>query len=88
MTMDAEKYKHIPLRILENLEAYKKSQSPHPGGFLTAVLENNLVEAVHRADSDSLKALPAIVAYVWEELPGNSWGTPEKVEKWLERCVE
>lgn len=55
----------------------------HTGGFLKAVLENDLVGAVSRADRESLSSLGDIVAYVFNELPGDCWGNPEKVDQWL-----
>lgn len=54
-----------------------------PGGFLTAVLCNDLKEAVGRADSTNLAALPNIVSYCYNEIPSTSWGSPEKFEAWL-----
>ena len=53
------------------------------GGFLRAVLSNNLVEAVGMADEENLKALPEIVRYCYNEIPGNCWGSERDVEKWL-----
>lgn len=53
------------------------------GGFLTAVLKNNLHEAVFRADSENLRQLEAIVRFVYWELPGDCWGDTVKVEAWL-----
>jgi hypothetical protein len=54
------------------------------GGFLTAVFENKLSEAVSRADFENMRAIPAIVAYLYNEIPGNCWGSPEKVKNWCE----
>ena len=58
------------------------------GHFLTAVLENNLSEAVGHADDDNLRNLPAFVGYLYNEMPSPCWGSPEKVKAWLEapRC--
>jgi hypothetical protein len=46
------------------------------------VLENNLTGAIQRADDHSMKSLQAIVNYLYWEIQGNCWGSPEKVEKW------
>jgi hypothetical protein len=40
-----------------------------PGSFLTAVLENKLMESVSRADSINLAALPIIVVGIDEYTP-------------------
>ena len=50
-----------------------------PGGFVTAVLENDLAGAIARADADNLRNLPAIVAFVYAEVPAICWGSPAKV---------
>ncbi len=53
------------------------------GDFLTAVLENNLSEAVGRADDENLANLPAFVSYLYNEAPAPCWGSKEKVKAWL-----
>ena len=53
------------------------------GGFLQAVLENNLFEAVGRADHSSLANLQAICRYVYNEVPAPCWGSPGKVDAWF-----
>ena len=55
-----------------------------PGGFLWAVLENNLKEAVGRADDEHMESLPAIVAYIYNHTPSACWGSPEEVKAWAE----
>lgn len=54
-----------------------------PGGFMMAVLENNLKEAVGRADHMNLRALPEYVSFLYNYAPRNCWGSPEKVATWL-----
>lgn len=56
-----------------------------PGGFLTAVLENNLCEAVNRADTLNINRIPDCVHYLMWYAPGLCWGSPEKVGLWHER---
>lgn len=57
----------------------------HPGDFLSAVIGNDLKEAVTRADDDNLRNLPAFVAYFYNEAPAACWGSPEKQREWLAR---
>ena len=52
------------------------------GGFVAAILHNDLAEAVARADSESMAALREIVQYAWNVLPGPSWGSREKAAAW------
>ena len=72
----------IPERTKEALDRYVTGHVV-TGSFLRSVLANDLVQALHRADDDNLAALPEIVQYVYWELPGDCWGTPEKVSAWL-----
>ena len=55
------------------------------GSFLQAVLENNLKEAMFGADDDNILDIVDIVRYCHWEIPSICWGSPEKVEKWLDR---
>lgn len=49
-------------------------ENKKPGSFLEAVLTNDLVNAVFRADDENLKQLKEIVAYCYNNLPHNIWG--------------
>ena len=75
-------YYCIPERTIETLKRYV-DQRNEPGQFVRAVLENNLKESMARADLDNRVCMFEIVQYVYNELPGICWGTPEKVHKWL-----
>lgn len=74
-------YRRIRPDIIEAIDRWAATGTP-TGSFVQAVLENNLCEAVGRADNDNLEALPAIVGYVYNEVPSQCWGSPEKVEAW------
>lgn len=65
-----------------SLDNYVSQRIP-TGGFLQAVLENNLLEAFGSADSDNLRDLQEIVQYCYWELPSSCWGSPQKVREWL-----
>lgn len=58
-----------------------------PGGFVTAVLVNDLMESIGRADKENRETLPAICTYIYNELPANCWGSYEIVTQWL-NCEE
>jgi hypothetical protein len=77
----------VPPRIVEALRLYG-SMHYSVGDFLTAVLRNDLVEACGRADDVNCRLLPEIVRFCYCALPGNSWGSPEKVKDWLAKRVE
>ncbi len=74
---------NIPPAVLVGLELYRDSSLP-TGGFLAAVLENNLIKAVGLADNFSMSALKDIVMWCYWELPSQAWGSKEKVAAWLE----
>jgi hypothetical protein len=54
------------------------------GGFLEAVISNDLKEAVRRADDENMRNLPAYVAWLCNEAPESCWGSPENYKKWVE----
>lgn len=54
-----------------------------PGGFLCAVLENDLGAAVARADPVSLHHLKRLVLFLRAAAPTVAWGSREKVAAWL-----
>lgn len=72
----------IPENAMETLRAYI-DRGRRPGGFMEAVLSNNLSEAVARADERHMIAIPAIVFFLYNEAPSGCWGTPERVRDWM-----
>ncbi len=54
-----------------------------PGSFLTAVLENNLVEAFGRADHMNEANMKNIVGYIYNNIPSTAWGSAEKVSDYV-----
>lgn len=74
----------IPPLLIEGLQRYRYQHLP-TGGFLRAVLENDLAGAVGHADIESQRALCAIVSWCYNNMPSVAWGSPEKVEQWLKK---
>lgn len=72
----------IPNNLHYGLANYIAEQY-QPGGFLTSVLENDLVQAVSNGDEDSQDALVKLVKWLYQFAPGDCWGSPEKVRQWL-----
>ena len=72
----------IPGHMMESLVAYIEDRRP-VGHFLTAILQNDLKEAVARADDHNLANLPAYIGYLYNSAPSPCWGSPQKVAKWL-----
>jgi len=70
------------LKNLDGLVRYINDRVP-AGGFLHAVLENDLKEAVARADEENMELIPIYVSWLYNEAPTACWGSPEKVAAWL-----
>lgn len=84
MALDIEGYEDkVPAHTLAALQRYV-DDNILPGGFLIAVLSNDLFGAVARADSENGHALPWIVKFIYNRMPGDCWGSEEKIYKFLE----
>jgi len=74
-------YNTLPDHMRHQARAYLEDRCP-PGGFLYAVLSNNLAAAASRADSANRAAL-----LVWADwlttIPMIAWGSSEAVEAYL-----
>lgn len=75
----------IPPQILEGLRNYAWYGRP-TGGFVRAVLCNDLSEAVGRADPNSLAALKEICIFVYCCFPSRIWKSKEAVDKHLDKA--
>jgi hypothetical protein len=56
----------------------------HPGGFLSAVLNNDLKHAVLDADEENFLNLQYLCKWLYNYAPETCYGSPEKVKKWME----
>ena len=72
----------VPEHLREGLLAYVLEGRP-TGGFLYAVLTNDLFEAVGRADEKSLAGLFAIIGWLYNEAPADCYGDVDKVKAWM-----
>lgn len=79
-------YEFLQFRIsdhmLDALECYVRDHIK-PGGFLCAVISNDLCDTITRADDNNLANLPAFTAYLYNEAPQRSWGSPERLKAWI-----
>jgi hypothetical protein len=73
----------LPIKIEIALSRYVEHHMP-TGGFLRAVLSNDLFRAFALADEGNRIELFNICNYIYNEIPGNCWGSPEKVNRWIE----
>ena len=75
---------YIPQRMIEPIKRYIL-QHQKPGDFLMAVLQNDLKNAVGRADDENIDQLPAYIALLYNEAPSQCWGSKKKVIEWLNK---
>lgn len=66
----------------DSIDRYVNDRLP-PGGFITAVLTNDLIGAVGKADSENLADLHEICTYIYNSIPSNAWGSKEKMNAWM-----
>ena len=78
-----EKFSAIPDRLLESLYKYFEYGCP-TGGFLHAVLSNDLCETFGRADEESRLVVFDILTFLYNYAPASCWGSPETVKVWKE----
>ena len=86
MTMWSElnRKQTIPEHTKQALDRYVNQGIP-PGSFLIEVLCNNLSGAFGRADDKNIANMFAIVKYVHNDVPAIAWGSPERIESWINR---
>jgi len=53
-----------------------------PGSFLTAVICNNLRDAVNCGDEDNQRALAGWVKFFYNYTPSACWGSPDAYREW------
>lgn len=80
----SEDYSLIPDRVMNNLLQYVEGNEA-PGGFLYAVLSNNLFEAIGRADDEMQPLIPLLVKFISWKIPYGCHGSPAIVTAWMDK---
>lgn len=75
-------YEAIPQVTREGMMAYVEDRK-EPGGFLSAVICNDLLNAVCRADRENLVVLKEIVQWFYNVAPMGCSGSKQKMALWL-----
>ena len=75
-------YDLLPAHMQGGMRAYIEDKIP-PGGFLRAVLANDLTGAFGRADHINVHRIRDYVDFLYNEAPSSCWGSEEKVSAWL-----
>jgi hypothetical protein len=71
----------VPSHLREGIVRYA-IDGGHVGHFLTAVVSNDLHEAVSRGDDPSLAGLKGLMQFLYNYAPAPCWGSPAKVAAW------
>ena len=74
----------LPDHLKESIDAYVETGRP-TGGFLRAVINNDLVMAVGLADEENLPLLPVFVWYLYNECPRGCFGFSTAWSEWIAR---
>jgi len=74
----------IPGHMRSGVELYVMRGIP-PGSFLTALLENDFLGAMGRADSTNAANMKGWAQFIYNHMPSESHGSPSKVDAWIER---
>jgi hypothetical protein len=72
----------IKQNVIDSLARYIE-HGIEPGGFLEAVLANDLMESFGRADMENRESLFDICSYIYNELPSNSHGSYDIFNQWI-----
>ena len=75
--------KHIHGGILRYIH-----EGIEPGDFLYSIITNDLRGSFGRADHINKPRIGDILMFFYNYAPGICWGSPEKVEAWIERFNE
>ena len=73
---------YVPEHIRPCIESYVLN-GWQPGGFVTAVLLNDLFRASARADHENYGSLALITRWVFNNLPEECYGTEQNMEDWM-----
>jgi hypothetical protein len=83
MTVEVN-YHDLPEHMQDGARRYVEDGTK-PGDFMVAVLSNDLVGALERADPINAARIHDWAIWLKWEAPGNCWGSSEKVAAWINR---
>jgi len=75
-------YSKCPSKRMEPSVRLYVEEGISPGSFLKAVLANDFMGAVGRADSSNSELLREWAMFVYNYLPENCWGSYDVVKEW------
>jgi hypothetical protein len=75
-------YCHIRNDVIESINRYVMDGLPL-GGFLQAVIANDLTQTMGRADRQNRNTIFEITAYLYNEVPMGCRGSYDKYHEWV-----
>lgn len=87
MNMDTANWDLIPEHCRAGLRRYIEEHQP-VGGFLTAVLENDLKRAVRNADGVNRARIADYIVFLYTYAPVGCYGSKEIVSEWLGEKID
>lgn len=76
-----EKYR-LPGYMMDSVKRWVIDAVP-PGGFLTAILENDFLGAAGKADNNNRRLLWEWAAFLYNEVPHECKGSVEACQNWI-----
>lgn len=82
-----EKYPHLQPPTRYAIEAINRyiMHGDIQGSFITAVLANDLKNAVSNADNENINTIPALVVYLTWNVPAYAWGDYDNLDDYRAR---
>ncbi len=74
-------YERLPVHVRYGMKRYMEERK-RPGDFLTAVIQNKLVDAFSKADDINVLRMHDFVTFLYWEAPSTSWGSEEVMDAW------
>ncbi len=75
-------YPGVPGWIFHELKAYVLG-GQQTGSFLEAVISNDLKDSIAHADDAGVAALKPLVRMLYNDCPGQCWGSREQYVRWI-----
>lgn len=76
-------YDSVPVDYMAGAVQRYVERGFEPGSFMQAILCNDLISAVGRADAFNRMYILEWVEWIDLNLPGNCWGSVERYDAWV-----
>jgi len=77
-------YSRVPVEYMRSAVERYIENGISPGSFLSAVIANNLSQAVNSADATNIQFLREWVKFFTWEVPASCWGSQTAYLEWMD----